>query len=74
MLPFLYLGNAKDAADLPLLRTHRISRVLNVTADLPGYQLSQGITYRQLPATDSGHQNLKQYFEVAFDFIGKSST
>ncbi|KAG8272966.1 Dual specificity protein phosphatase 10 [Homalodisca vitripennis] len=72
VLPFLYLGNARDAADLETLSAHGISRVLNVTSQLPGYHEHCGITYRQLPASDSGHQNLKQYFEVAFQFIGES--
>ncbi|XP_014598106.1 PREDICTED: uncharacterized protein LOC106783779 isoform X1 [Polistes canadensis] len=69
VLPFLYLGNGKDAADLQLLRALGATRVLNVTSQLPGYHEERGITYRQIPASDSGHQNLKQYFEEAFDFI-----
>ncbi|XP_015117305.1 dual specificity protein phosphatase 10 isoform X1 [Diachasma alloeum] len=69
VLPFLYLGNGRDAADLQLLRALGATRVLNVTSQLPGYHEARGITYRQIPATDSGHQNLKQYFEEAFDFI-----
>lgn len=71
VLPFLYLGNGRDAADLQLLRALGATRVLNVTSQLPGYHEERGITYRQIPASDSGHQNLKQYFEEAFDFIGK---
>lgn len=71
VLPFLYLGNGRDAADLQLLRALGATRVLNVTSQLPGYHEERGITYRQIPASDSGHQNLKQYFEEAFDFIGE---
>nr|CAD7454250.1 unnamed protein product [Timema tahoe] len=70
VLPFLYLGNARDAADLETLKARGITRVLNVTSHLPGYHEERGITYRQLPASDSGHQNIKQYFEEAFHFIG----
>uniref|UniRef100_A0A1B6DT61 protein-tyrosine-phosphatase n=1 Tax=Clastoptera arizonana TaxID=38151 RepID=A0A1B6DT61_9HEMI len=69
VLPFLYIGNATDAADLATLNALGISRVLNVTSQLPGYHESCGITYKQLPASDSGHQNLKQYFEEAYQFI-----
>ncbi|XP_065209691.1 dual specificity protein phosphatase 10-like isoform X3 [Planococcus citri] len=69
VLPYLYLGNAKDAADLSLLQRLGITRVLNVTSQIPGYHEQSGITYKQLPANDSGHQNLKQYFEQAFEFI-----
>ncbi|KAG8227280.1 hypothetical protein J437_LFUL014533 [Ladona fulva] len=71
VLPFLYLGNERDAADLHLLRSLGVTRVLNVTAHLPGFHQGSGITYKRLPATDSGQQNLKQYFEEAFQFIVK---
>ncbi|KAF7287721.1 dual specificity protein phosphatase 10-like isoform X2 [Rhynchophorus ferrugineus] len=69
VLPFLYLGNSKDAADLSCLQGLGTTCVLNVTSQLPGYHEECGITYKQIPATDSGHQNLKQYFEEAFEFI-----
>lgn len=71
VLPFLYLGNSRDAADLSRLRDLGTTCVLNVTSQLSGYHEACGITYKQIPATDSGQQNLKQYFEEAFDFIGE---
>ena len=73
ILPFLYLGNGRDADDPVTLDRLGISRVLNVTSDLPcGKNLrSRGILYKQLPAVDSGHQNLRQYFDDAYQFIGK---
>lgn len=72
ILPFLYLGNGRDASDLTKLDRLGISRVLNVTADLlPGdHVTSRGILYKQLPAVDSGQQNLRQYFDDAYQFIG----
>uniref|UniRef100_T1ITQ4 Rhodanese domain-containing protein n=1 Tax=Strigamia maritima TaxID=126957 RepID=T1ITQ4_STRMM len=69
VLPFLFLGNERDAADLKGLLDLRITCILNVTAHLPGYHEEQGIKYKRLPASDSGHQNLKQYFDEAFEFI-----
>ncbi|XP_056646504.1 dual specificity protein phosphatase 10-like isoform X1 [Diorhabda sublineata] len=69
VLPFLYLGNLKDAADISCLRVLGTTCVLNVTSQLPGYHEDCGITYKHIPATDSEHQNLKQYFEEAFEFI-----
>lgn len=71
VLPFLYLGNARDAEDPATLAALGVTRVLNVTCQLPGYCEHGGIQYRQLPASDSGHQNLKQYFDTAFQFIGE---
>merc|ERR1712012_1152771 len=46
-----------------------VDHVLNVTAVSPTYDMSETITYKQLHAADHGYQNLKQYFEEAFDFI-----
>lgn len=71
VLPYLYLGNSRDAADLKGLQDLGTTCVLNVTSQLPGYQRECGITYKQIPASDSGQQNLKQYFEEAFEFIGE---
>nr|CAH7717521.1 unnamed protein product [Callosobruchus chinensis] len=69
VLPFLYLGNSKDAADLSCLKDLGTTCVLNVTSQSSGFHKERGITYKQIPASDSGHQNLKQYFEEAFEFI-----
>ena len=75
ILPFLYLGNGRDACELTKLDRLGISRVLNVTADLPcdEHIISRGIIFKQLPAADSGQQNLRQYFDDAYQFIGTSS-
>ena len=73
ILPHLYLGNGRDAADPSTLIRLGITRVLNVTADLPCGPVRSSPTaviYKQLPAADSGQQNLRQYFDDAFNFIG----
>eukprot|EP00092_Neocalanus_flemingeri_P000728 GFUD01000772.1.p1 GENE.GFUD01000772.1~~GFUD01000772.1.p1 ORF type:complete len:460 (-),score=42.57 GFUD01000772.1:1194-2573(-) len=67
--PFLFLGNMKDASDIEALSRLGIDHVLNVTAVSPAYQMSSKITYKQLHAADNGYQNLKQYFDEAFEFI-----
>ncbi|KAF5300397.1 hypothetical protein FQR65_LT01018 [Abscondita terminalis] len=69
ILPFLYLGNSKDASNLSYLQDLGTTCVLNVTTSLNGYHEECGITYKQIPASDSLHQNLEQYFEEAFEFI-----
>lgn len=73
VLPWLYVGNARDAADPDTLRALGVNRVLNVTASpgAPPPSLGDGVTCRHLPAADTGHQNLKQYFDTAFQFIGE---
>lgn len=76
VLPWLYVGNARDAADPDTLRALGVNRVLNLT-DSPGApppSLGDGVTCRHLPAADTGHQNLKQYFDTAFQFIGEYHT
>lgn len=65
-------GNERDARDLSQLRTLNISYVLNVTSHVPLYYDAQGIRYKRIPASDSAQQNLKQYFEEAIEYIGKS--
>lgn len=71
ILPFLYLGNEHDAQDINQLQRFNIGYVLNVTTHLPLYHYDTGLfIYKRLPATDSNKQNLRQYFEEAFEFIG----
>jgi len=70
--PFLFLGNMKDASDIEAMSRLGIDHVLNVTAVSPAYQRSSKITYKQLHAADNGYQNLKQYFDEAFEFIDKA--
>lgn len=72
ILPFLYLGNERDAQDLDLLLRLNIGYVVNVTTHLPLYHVKSGLRYKRLPATDNSKQNLRQYFEEVFEFIGES--
>ncbi|KAJ8275998.1 hypothetical protein COCON_G00077500 [Conger conger] len=70
ILPFLFLGNERDAQDLNLLLQFNIGFVVNVTTHLPLYHLDTGLVrYKRLPATDNSRQNLRQYFEEVFEFI-----
>ncbi|XP_056140189.1 uncharacterized protein si:dkey-175m17.7 [Lampris incognitus] len=70
ILPFLFLGNERDAQDLDLLLHLNIGYVVNVTTHLPLYHVNSGLVrYKRLPATDNSKQNLRQYFEEVFEFI-----
>ncbi|XP_041864543.1 uncharacterized protein si:dkey-175m17.7 [Melanotaenia boesemani] len=69
ILPFLFLGNERDAQDLDLLLRLNIGYVVNVTTHLPLYHVNSGLRYKRLPATDNSKQNLRQYFEEVFEFI-----
>ncbi|CAH1261533.1 dual specificity protein phosphatase 10-like [Branchiostoma lanceolatum] len=73
VLPFMYLGNERDAADIRTLLRLNIGYILNVTSHIPlHHEGFCGIKYKRLPATDSQHQNLLQYFEEAFEFIDEA--
>ena len=67
----MLLGNDQDAADRSVLDDHKISHVINVTSHVPLYFQSDGVKYLRFPASDSGVQNLRQYFEEAISFIGQ---
>ncbi|XP_074078818.1 dual specificity protein phosphatase 10 [Macrotis lagotis] len=70
ILPCLFLGNEHDAQDLDTMQRLNIGYIINVTTHLPLYHYEKGLfNYKRLPATDSNKQNLRQYFEEAFEFI-----
>ncbi|XP_055000829.1 dual specificity protein phosphatase 10 isoform X2 [Sorex araneus] len=70
ILPFLFLGNEQDAQDVDTMQRLNIGYIINVTTHLPLYHYEKGLfNYKRLPATDSNKQNLRQYFEEAFEFI-----
>ena len=70
----MLLGNDQDAANRSVLDNHGISHVINVTSHVPLHFESAGVTYLRFPASDSGVQNLRQYFEDAIVFIGERPT
>merc|ERR1711902_49462 len=72
VLPHLYLGNMRDASDMASLDRLNIRYILNVTAKPPTYSIPQGFQYKHLEAADNGIQNLRQFFEEAFDFIDEA--
>lgn len=72
ILPYLYLGCAKDSTNLAVLGQYNIKYILNVTPNLPNMFEHDGhFRYKQIPISDHWSQNLSQFFPEAISFIGE---
>lgn len=72
ILPYLYLGCAKDSTNLDVLGQYNIKYILNVTPNLPNMFEHDGhFRYKQIPISDHWSQNLSQFFPEAISFIGE---
>ncbi|GAB6020868.1 hypothetical protein CHUAL_003518 [Chamberlinius hualienensis] len=73
ILPNLFLGNARNAADMDALERHKIKYILNVTSDLPNiFKHDPHIHYLQIPISDHWSQNLASFFPEAIAFIDEA--
>ena len=72
ILPYLFLGCAKDSTNLDVLSKYNIKYILNVTPNLPNMFEHEGdFKYKQIPISDHWSQNLSQFFPEAISFIGE---
>ncbi|XP_042567410.1 uncharacterized protein si:dkey-175m17.7 [Cyprinus carpio] len=70
ILPFLFLGNERDAQDLDLLLRLNIGFVVNVTTHLPLYHLDKGLVhYKRLQYTENINQNIRKKQKQLFSFF-----
>ncbi|XP_076468613.1 dual specificity protein phosphatase 6-like [Babylonia areolata] len=73
VLPYLYLGNAKNSADLSQLKKNGIHYILNVTPNVPNmFQDNGDFKYLQIPISDHWSQNLSSFFPEAIAFIDEA--
>uniref|UniRef100_A0A1A7ZF20 Dual specificity phosphatase 7 n=1 Tax=Nothobranchius furzeri TaxID=105023 RepID=A0A1A7ZF20_NOTFU len=73
ILPYLYLGCAKDSTNLDVLGRYNITYILNVTPNLPNMFEHDGhFRYKQIPISDHWSQNLSKYFPEAISFIDEA--
>ncbi|KAL2103929.1 hypothetical protein ACEWY4_000797 [Coilia grayii] len=73
ILPYLYLGCAKDSSNLDVLSKYNIKYILNVTPNLPNMFEHEGrFRYKQIPISDHWSQNLSQFFPEAISFIDEA--
>lgn len=73
ILPYLYLGSAKDSSNLDILGKYGIKYILNVTPNLPNkFEHDGDFKYKQIPISDHWSQNLSQFFPDAIAFIDEA--
>ncbi|KAM4563171.1 dual specificity protein phosphatase 7-like [Odontesthes bonariensis] len=73
ILPYLFLGCAKDSTNLDVLGQYNITYILNVTPNLPNMFEHDGhFRYKQIPISDHWSQNLSQFFPEAISFIDEA--
>ncbi|KAF0878296.1 DUS9 phosphatase, partial [Crocuta crocuta] len=73
ILPNLYLGSARDSANVESLAKLGIRYILNVTPNLPNlFEKNGEFHYKQIPISDHWSQNLSQFFPEAISFIDEA--
>ncbi|XP_061178943.1 dual specificity protein phosphatase 7-like [Saccostrea echinata] len=73
VLNHLYLGNAKNSADINLLKKFGIKYILNVTPNVPNkFAEDNDFKYMQIPVSDQLSQNLSAFFPEAIAFIDEA--
>ncbi|CAK6450101.1 unnamed protein product [Pipistrellus nathusii] len=73
ILPNLYLGCARDSANVESLAKLGIRYILNVTPNLPNlFEKNGDFHYKQIPISDHWSQNLSQFFPEAIAFIDEA--
>uniref|UniRef100_A0A8C0JDC8 Dual specificity protein phosphatase n=1 Tax=Chelonoidis abingdonii TaxID=106734 RepID=A0A8C0JDC8_CHEAB len=73
ILPHLYLGSARDSANMETLAQLGIRYILNVTPNLPNlFEEQGGFHYKQIPISDHWSQNLARFFPEAIAFIDEA--
>lgn len=73
ILPYLYLGNAKNSGDRDSLNRHKIRYIINVTPNLPNvFEDCGSYKYLQIPIHDHWSQNLASFFPKAIQFIDEA--
>ena len=71
IIPRLYLSDDIAARNKKLLDENKITHILNLTTNIPNKHDSH-IIYKKLIILDFESQNIRQYFEEAFEFIDEA--
>ena len=70
ILPYLFLGSAKDASNIEMLRKMGITAVLNITTQCPNLFESE-FEYMCIEVEDSHQADLLSKLQQAITFIGR---
>jgi protein-tyrosine phosphatase len=65
--PNIYLGNAKFASDIDLLKSLGITHIINSAIEIPNYFTE--FKYLHLEMYDTPQENAKRYFKTSKQFI-----
>ncbi len=71
ILPFLYLGSAEDSQNAEPLKSYGIEFIMNVSVTAPDSPHVIKTNYMKIPVQDSTSENLVDWFQSAFSFIGE---
>ena len=71
ILPFLYLGNEEDSKNASTLQSIGINFVMNVSESAADSSYVISTHYLKIPVRDSTTENIVDWFQSAFDFIGE---
>ena len=74
ILPFLYLGNEEDSKNALTLQSIGINFVMNVSETAADSAHVISTHYMKIPVRDSTTENIVDWFQSAFEFIGMSSS
>lgn len=68
IIPFLYLGNERDSADITMLRKLGVTKVLNVSRNCANH-FPEYFEYLHVPVEDRVYADISQHFGKALQFI-----
>ena len=71
IIPRLYLSDDAAARNKKILDANKITHILNLTTNIPN-KYDSFIVYKKLIILDFESQNIRQYFEEAFEFIDEA--
>eukprot|EP00160_Parvularia_atlantis_P019973 Unigene8072_Nuclearia_a/m.24749 Unigene8072_Nuclearia_a/g.24749 ORF Unigene8072_Nuclearia_a/g.24749 Unigene8072_Nuclearia_a/m.24749 type:complete len:342 (-) Unigene8072_Nuclearia_a:67-1092(-) len=74
ILPYLYLGGEQHASSLKVLEEHAITAIFNVAAECERKRFEERFDYFALKVSDKIEEDIRQYFQPAFDYIEKVRT